>query len=325
MIKDLLIIGCGPAGLYAWKMAQNFNLTGDVVESKATYGGQVTNLYPSKEIFNLPAIKSITGKEAMDEMYNSLNHEYKAIECHFNTSVLDIKITFNKELENNTFEVLFSNNLKYVYKTILFTDGMGLLLPIKLIDKDFDNVLYKYTNNNIFKGKNVVIFGGGDSAIDCSNELAPISNSVKLVHRRDEFRGMKSGLSNAVKSNVDVMTPYVFDKIINEKNNKIEKIALKNVLDSSTINVDLDYAVVHYGFKNQNLNFKNLEVLKNDLGKMVVDNKMQTSIKGIFASGDCCDYEGKIKNLVSCVYESLVAIVNIDKIINNKNLLNKGW
>ncbi|ASP28653.1 thioredoxin reductase [Spiroplasma corruscae] len=325
MIKDLLIVGCGPGGLYAWKIAQKYELSGDIVEAKDSYGGQVSNLYPSKEIHNLPAILSITGKEAMDAMFESIDKTKNNIKSHFKTNVKNIKIVNNKELGIDLFEVTLSNDKTFFYKTILFTEGLGSYLPIKLFEKDYKNVFYKIDDINYYKDKNVLVFGGGDSAIDAANQLIGTAKSIKIIHRRNEFRGLKANLRDSINKGVEIITPYTYENIIEEDDNSIKKIILKNVEDDRKLEVELDFAIIFYGSSNQSFDFKNIKINKDDKNKIIVDSKMQSSIKNIFAAGDCCVHESKIKNLVATVYEALTAIINIDKVINAKDEVHRGW
>ncbi|AKU80204.1 NAD(P)/FAD-dependent oxidoreductase [Spiroplasma turonicum] len=324
MVKDLLIVGCGPTGLYAWKIANNFNLTGDIIDINNTYGGQVTLMYPDKDIYNLPAIKSIKGKDAVKEMYDSIDHTIESFNEHFNTFIKDI-IVLNDN-NQNMFKVTFSNDQTFTYKTILFTDGMGTYTPITLLEKNYKNIYYKIENLNDFKNINVVVFGGGDSAIDNANILSEVANSVKLIHRRDEFRTLQGDIKNTINKNIEILTPFIFDEVINENNNNITKFKVKNVNDEK-INkeIEVDKLVVYFGSKIKHLAYDGLELIKGNLDRIIVNQKMEASLQGIYAAGDCCDYDGKIRNLVSCVYEALTAIVNIDKKLKNKKLLNKGW
>ncbi|WP_146638162.1 NAD(P)/FAD-dependent oxidoreductase [Spiroplasma clarkii] len=96
MTKDLLIIGCGPAGLYAWKMAADLGLTGIIVEGQPSYGGQVSNNYPEKIIKNLPAIPEIKASDAMDNMYAAINQNAD-IAVKYNTTIKSIDIITPKE------------------------------------------------------------------------------------------------------------------------------------------------------------------------------------------------------------------------------------
>ncbi|AUM62407.1 NAD(P)/FAD-dependent oxidoreductase [Spiroplasma monobiae] len=326
MVKDILIIGCGAAGLYAWKMAADLKLNGDVVESRETYGGQVTTYYPEKYIYNFPAISKIQGQEAMDMMYESIKKETDDILVSYNTYVTGIKI-IKPENENdiNWFEVKFSNKKIQQYKRILFTDGMGIFKPIQLVDKLYENIFYSVTNIKAFKDQNVLIFGGGDSSLDWANELNGIAKSVSIIHRREEFRAKPASIEEAKNNNANFLTCYNFVEITQEDGELAKKLKIVGVESNEELELEFDSVIVQFGSTIEKEKFENLDLKINKLNRFEVDSKMETSVKGIFAAGDCCVYDTKIRNLVSSVYESMQAVVNIEKIIKDRKVVNNGW
>ncbi|QHX36406.1 NAD(P)/FAD-dependent oxidoreductase [Spiroplasma sp. BIUS-1] len=326
MVKDILIIGCGSAGMYAWKMAADLKLTGDVVEAKETYGGQVTTYYPEKFIYNFPAIPKIQAQEAMDKMFESINKEDENFNLIFNTYVTGIKIIKPEEEKDiNWFEVNFSNKQVGQYKRILFTDGMGVFKPIQLVDKLYDNIFYSVTNMQSFKDHNVLIFGGGDSSLDWANELTGIAKSVTIIHRREEFRAKPASIEQAKTNNVKFLTSYNFVEICDEENDCAKKLKIVGIDSKEELELEFDSAIVQFGSTIDKEKFENLDLKINKLNRFEVDYTMETSVKGIFAAGDCCVYETKIRNLVSGVYESMQAVVNIEKIIKDRKAVNNGW
>ncbi|QBQ07396.1 thioredoxin reductase [Spiroplasma gladiatoris] len=327
MIKDVLIIGAGAAGLYAWKIARNCNLTGTIVENEKQFGGQITRLYPTKPLNNLPGIKSKPSFEVIKDMYDLIEKNDEKFEEKFFTTVVKITpidSTGEDDIDQKWFRVDFSDGTTQDFKRILFTIGLGFYKYKKIVKEPYDNILYSVQNTDIFKDKNVVVFGGGDSAIDFTNIIVKIAKTTTLVHRREEFRGSVAGVESALKKGAKILTPYIFEKIIKSDNNIVEKISLKNAENNELVELDLDFAVVNYGMdwdvkKNSLINFET----KDNWISVGVD--MNTSIKGIFAAGDCCYYEGKIKNLVSSFYEAMKAILKIDKEINSRKVIGRGW
>ncbi|WP_339021198.1 NAD(P)/FAD-dependent oxidoreductase [Spiroplasma endosymbiont of Atherix ibis] len=326
MVKDILIIGCGSSGMYAWKMAADLRLTGDIVEAKDTYGGQVTTYYPEKYIYNFPAISKIQGQKAMDEMFKSIKKENNDIKLTYNTYVLEIKaIKPEDEKHINWFEVKFSNKEIKHYKRILFTDGMGIFKQIQLVDKLYDNIFYSITNMQSFKNQNVIIFGGGDSSLDWANELTNIVKSVTIVHRRNEFRAKPASIEEAKKNQVKFLTPYNFKEISEDDNDIAKKIKITEIDSNQEVELEFDSIIVQFGSTIEKEKFTNLDLKINKLNRFEVDQTMQTSVKGIYAAGDCCIYETKIRNLISGIYESMQAVVNIEKIIKDRKAVNNGW
>ncbi|WP_338985350.1 NAD(P)/FAD-dependent oxidoreductase [Spiroplasma endosymbiont of Diplazon laetatorius] len=326
MVKDILIIGCGAAGMYAWKMAADLKLTGDVVEARETYGGQVSTYYPEKFIYNFPAIPKIQGQEAMDKMFDLIKKDDENISLIYNTYVLEIKrIEPEDEKHINWFEVKFSNKEVVKYRRILFSDGIGLFKPIQLVDKLYDNIFYSVTNMKSFKDQDVLIFGGGDSSLDWANELNGIAKSVSIIHRREEFRAKPASIEQAKNNNVRFLTPYNFVEISQEDGDVAKKLKIVGIETNEEMELDFDSVIVQFGSTIEKEKFENLDLKINKLNRFEVDHTMETSVKGIYASGDCCFYETKIRNLVSSVYESMQAIVNIEKIIKDRKVVNNGW
>ena len=158
------------------------------------------------------------------------------------------------------------------------------------------NLHYFIKDLNQFAGKNVQIFGGGDSAVDWSLMLEPIAKKVTLVHRRDKFRAHEASVENLMNSSVEVMTPFVPIEFIGE--NHIEQVVLGKVKDNQEKFFDVDDVIVNYGFVSSlgPISEWGLEIVRNSI---VVNSKMETNIEGIYAAGDICTYEGKVKLIAS--------------------------
>ncbi len=328
MVKDILIIGCGPTGLYAWKMAVDLGLTGTIIEAKSTYGGQVMSMYPEKYIYNFPAIPKIIGKDAMHSMFDAVNKDISKIDLLFNKSVKQIRAIQPLEevqLYENWFEVEFDDKSKEVYKRILISDGIGTFKPIPLCEKEYENIFYNVNDLRLLKDKKIIVFGGGDSAVDWANELVEIASSITIIHRRDEFRAKPGNLEKAISSGVKILKSYEFVNITKEENNKALSIEVKRVDDQNSLHLDFDYIIVQFGQSIQKDIHKNLEIEINRVNKFLVNYNMETSVKGIYAAGDCCWYETKIRNLLSGFYEAMHSVFNIEKTVHQRKILNNGW
>lgn len=326
MIKDILIIGCGPAGLYAWKMGADLGLSGIVVEGLATYGGQVTNNYPEKIIYNLPAILQVKGLDMVENMYQAINKtaDFEAKFSTFITSIEPIAPAEDTDIYQNWFEVRFSDKTTYTFKRIVFADGVGVYAPIRLVEDDYANVAYTVTDINKYQDKNVVIFGGGDSAIDWANHLLNIAKTIKVVHRRDEFRAQPANVSLAANNGVELLTPYSFAKIVTETGDQIKQIELTHE-DESQLILDCDEIIVQFGQKINKNYFENLNLAMNKVNRIEVNASFESSFSGIYAVGDCCTYPTKIRNILSSVFEAMHAVIDIEKIVHKRKVLNVGW
>ena len=194
MIKtDALIIGAGPTGLFTAHQLKLIGLNCEIVDNLDKIGGQCIELYPDKPIYDIPAVPECTGEELTNNLINQLKPFN--IKFHMSERVDEVK--------NNSgyWEVKTSKGKKFSTPNVIIAGGVGSFEPRKFAPKEcekYENktIFYSVKDKTIFKGKTVSIFGGGDSALDWAIELSNNSN-VKLIHRRDEFRGAQSSVNKS--------------------------------------------------------------------------------------------------------------------------------
>ncbi|AXK50836.1 NAD(P)/FAD-dependent oxidoreductase [Spiroplasma alleghenense] len=318
MVKDLLIIGSGPTGLYAWKFANNLSLSGTIIEANYEVGGQANLAYPEKTIHNLPGISEIKAKDFVRNMLDDANNDNSKIELKTNTSVVEvIKVKTPDDFKFH-FLVKFSDHCQATYKSILVCEGLGQYQSIRLVDDDWENIHYVVKNKEDFNNKKVVIFGGGDSAIDWAKNLSPNAN-VTLIHRREEFRGP----IDSIKDDVEILTPFEFKEIRKTDGKKVKSIVVAN--NGLEKEVKFDECLVQFGAVIKPHPLKGLNLDRNDLNKIIVDLEMSTSVPGVFAAGDAVIYPTKKRNLIFGFQEAVTALSKIEMMINHKKIANKGW
>ena len=227
MIKtDALIIGAGPTGLFCAHQLGIIGLKCEIVDNLDKIGGQCIELYPDKPIYDIPAIPECTG----EELTNNLIEQIKPFNINFHLSdrVQEIK----KEKENWIVKTL--NGKEFLTPNIVIAGGVGSFEPRKFPTKSADKfdgktVLYSIKDKTIFKDKSVVIFGGGDSALDWAIELSK-SSKVTLIHRRDEFRGAQATIdkvhSLAKAGKINLFTKYQMANA--QGGQQLESIDIKN-------------------------------------------------------------------------------------------------
>lgn len=303
-VHDLVVIGGGPAGLFTAFYAGMRQMSVKIIESLPQLGGQLAALYPEKYIYDVAGFPKVSAQELVDNLINQMNHFEPEI-C-VGQSVENIE----KQMDD-TFKITTNDDIHFA-KTVIITAGNGAFTPRKLslngIEKyEGSNLHYFITDLNYFSGKSVVIFGGGDSAVDWSLMLEPIAEKVTIVHRRDKFRAHEHSVEQLRNSSVDMLTPYVPDKFIGK--NKVKQIILEEAKKNHRRLLDVDEVIVNYGFVSSLGPIKDwgLEIEKNSI---VVDAKMETNIKGIYAVGDINTYEGKVKLIATGFGEAPVAISN---------------
>lgn len=299
---DTIVIGAGPIGIYASFYLQQKGVKVLLVESTANVGGQLSNVYPEKAIYNIPGIKEIKAQGYINGLVEQMSD---TVEVVTNAKVTDVK------KEDNHF-VVSTTNGTFSATSILLATGNGELKPRPLgIENEemVSNIIYSITDMNMLKDQHVVIFGGGDSAIDWALNLEPIVKQVDVVHRRNEFRALDASVNQLRESSANIYTPHSIHEV-EIVDTKIIKLGLINKDTQEVCYVSPDYIICNFGFvyeKNQ-ISEWGVEL---DNNKVVVNRRHQTNIQGIFAIGDACIYENKNYNITTGLGEASVVANNI--------------
>ena len=303
-IYDVTIIGAGPVGLFTAFYGGLRQASVKIIESLPHIGGQLSALYPEKNIYDIAGFPKISAQQ----LVNNLKEQLKLFDPTF---CLEESVEQVEKLEDGTFK-LTTNKEVHLSKTIIITAGNGAFQPRKLNlseAKMFENrnLHYYVDNMNQFKDKRVVLFGGGDSAVDWALMLEPIAKEVILIHRRDQFRAHEHSVKRLTESRVNILTPFVPEKLIGD--DRIEQVVIKEVRGDQVKTIDVDEVICNYGFISKLGPIKDwgLEIEKNSI---VVNSKMETNIDGIYAAGDICTYPGKVKLIVTGFGEGPTAINN---------------
>ena len=311
MIKtDAIIIGAGPVGLFAVHQLGIKGLKAIVIDNLDKAGGQCIELYPDKPIYDIPALPECTG----EELTKNLLEQIKPFKTNFLFNERVNEVTQDKD----KWIVKTSNNNLLIAPNIIIAGGVGSFEPRKLSVKGIEkyegkSLFYSVKNIEIFKNKNISIFGGGDSALDWALELSKFSN-VTLIHRRNEFRGAPHTLSEIKKleneGKISIKTPCQLDSIEGDKeiksitikfeDGKIEKVSTDNILSFFGLIMKLG-PIAKWGL---NMNKKTIEVNSKNF---------ETNKKGIFAVGDICTYPGKLKLILSGFHEAALTSVECFK------------
>lgn len=303
-VFDVTIIGGGPVGLFTAFYAGLRNMTCNIIESLPQLGGQLSALYPEKFIYDVAGFPKITAQALIDRLTEQMEQFEQTI-------TLGQMVQEIERREDGTFK-LTTNKATHYSKTIIITAGNGSFQPRRLELEEatkFEdaNLHYLIKDMNQFAGKKVQLFGGGDSAVDWALMLEPIAEQVTLAHRRDRFRAHESTVEELKNSTVDVLTPYVPTKFIGD--DKIEQVVMQKVKGDTVKVVDVDDVIVNYGFVSSLGPIKDWE-FELDKNCIVVNSKMETNVPGIYAAGDICTYEGKVKLIASGFGEGPTAVSN---------------
>jgi len=305
MIKtDALIIGAGPTGLFTAHQLKLIGLDCEIVDNLDKIGGQCIELYPDKPIYDIPAVPECTGEELTNNLINQLKP--LDIKFHLSERVDEVK------KEGDMWIVKTNKGTSFTTPNVIIAGGVGSFEPRKFSvegQEKFENksILYSIKDKNIFKGKTVSIFGGGDSALDWAVELSNNCN-VNLIHRRDEFRGAQATVDKVhelVKSKkINLFTKFQLKKL--NGSDKIESIDIESE-DKVIKSLKTDYVLGFFGLIMQLGPIANWG-LNIDKKTVEVDTeKFETNQKGIYAVGDICNYPGKLKLILSGFHEGALA------------------
>lgn len=299
---DVIIIGAGPIGLFATFYASLRGLKTITLENSSTIGGQLINIYPEKPIYDLPGIKEIKAKDYIENLYNQYLPYIESNPIIYNVEVLEV-------LSSDNNHIIKTNKGIYETKTILVASGNGTSIPRKLELENASkckNILYRLDEVDKYSNKNIVVLGGGDSAIDIANMLVNVSN-VTVVHRRKEFRAHEESLEKFKKLNGKILTPMNVESIEYDMNCK--SLNLINIDTNERINIPTDYVFVSYGLLPSKNVFNN--ILDSDTLGILINQNCSTSKKGIYAVGNACSYLGKVRTITSGMGEVITAITAI--------------
>ena len=298
---DVVIIGAGPVGLFAIFELGLLNISCHVIDNLDKPGGQCAELYPEKPIYDIPSRVSISGQELTDDLLAQAK-PFKPV-YHLSQQVEKIE-----KLESNEWLVMTSLNQTIQAKCIVIAAGAGSFVPRKIPIKDIEqfeekNILYSVRNKSILDGKKLLIVGGGDSALDWTNELSKVSN-VTLMHRRKEFKASPDSVSKILELEKDKKINFLMGQIQNIEGSDNGKIKIATKDNEEVTNFEVDYLLPFFGLKMELGPIANWG-LNLDQNLIAVDTeKFETSVKSIFAIGDINTYPGKLKLILSGFHEA---------------------
>lgn len=304
---DAVIIGAGPVGLFQVFELGLLEIKAHVIDSLAAVGGQCVELYPDKPIYDIPAVPVCTGQELTDNLL-------KQIEPFEPTFHLGQEVTVVERRADGRFDVETSKGTKFITKTIFIAAGVGSFQPRTLkVDGieafEGSQVFYRVKDPSRFKDRNIVICGGGDSAIDWALALSGVAESVILLHRRDDFRAAPSSVAKIKEMCDNYEMQLVIGQVtgIESKDDKLSEIKVTGA-DGVTRRLPLDDLLVFFGLspKLGPIADWGLEIERKQL-KVMNTEKFETNVPGIFAVGDINTYPGKKKLILSGFHEAALA------------------
>ena len=313
---DILIVGAGPVGLFTVFEAGLLGLNCTLIDNLDKPGGQCAELYPEKPIYDIPGVPFQTAQEHVDALLKQIEP------FDYDLNLSQRVQTISKD---DDFWILETNEgNKFKTKNVFIAAGAGSFEPRRppnIENPDLflnKGVTYAVRNMDQYKGKEVFIFGGGDSALDWTVELSKIASHVSLVHRRDQFRGAfktEQEMRDLVKSGkVSLFTPHLINEIVGDK--KVTGVKLKNFETLEISEHNADELLFLFGLNKKLGPILDWEIDLKDKKISVNTTTFETSKKGIFAVGDINHYEGKLDLILCGFHETTLAVQEAFKRIN---------
>ncbi|GAA2880835.1 NAD(P)/FAD-dependent oxidoreductase [Streptosporangium fragile] len=305
---DLVIIGAGPSGLYGAYYAGFRGMSVAVIDSLPEPGGQISALYPEKEIFDVAGFPAVKGQRLIDELVAQAAQADPLF--LLGESALDL---WHGE---DSVEVVTDAGTRVRAKALLLTGGIGTFTPRELPVGDGylgRGLRYFVRRLDEVAGHDVVVVGGGDSAVDWALALEPLARSVTLVHRRPAFRAHERSVATLRASSVRVLTPYEVAEISGEPH--VGEVVVERVKEGDRVALPAQTVVAALGFiadlgpiRQWGLELRKRHVL--------VDRSMRTSLPRVFAAGDISDYDGKVRLISVGFGEAAAAVNNLAPLVN---------
>lgn len=311
-VFDITIIGGGPTGLFASFYGGMRKMKVKILDSLPQLGGQLTELYPDKFIYDVGGFPKVLAKDLVDNLVQQAKYGDPEI-C------LEETVTA-AERHGDHFVIQTDKGLHYT-KAILLTAGVGAFQPRKLAVEGCEafegkSLHYGVKDLTVFSDKKVVVLGGGDSAVDWSMMLENVASHVTLSHRREKMTAHEANIDVLMASKIEVKKPFGVKELAGE-NGQVRELVLIDK-EGNEERLEVDHVICNYG------NITSLGAIKEwglemDKNSVIVNSKMETSIPGIYAAGDIATYEGKVKLIAVGFGEAPTAINNAKSYLDPKS------
>ncbi|WP_163092696.1 NAD(P)/FAD-dependent oxidoreductase [Bacillus cereus] len=306
---DVTVIGGGPAGLYSAFYSGLREMRTKIIEFQPHLGGKI-HVYPEKMIWDVGGLLPVTGDKLIEQLVQQgLTFKPEV--------VLDTKVESIIRNQDGTFTLKTSTGEEHFSKTVIVATGSGILKPQKLSIEgaerfEVSNLNYTVKSLKRFKGKTVIISGGGNSAVDWANELEPIAKKVYVTYRKEELSGHEAQVKQLMNSSAECFFNTSITKLIAGDNHEaIEYVELTNHETGEVSHLPIDEVIINHGYE------RDITLLENsELDVAIIDNyyiagnaNSESSVDGLYAAGDILKHEGKL-NLIAGAFQDAGNAVN---------------
>ncbi len=308
-IYDVTIIGGGPAGLYSAFYSGLREMKVKLIEFQPQLGGKL-HVYPEKMIWDIGGQTPIQGEKLIEQLVEQ--------GLTFNPEVvLNEKINSIRKDKRGLFELAGSSGHMHLSKTVIVAVGGGILNPQKLEIEgaerfEVSNLNYTVKSLERFKGKKVMISGGGNSAIDWANELEPIAEKVMVTYRKGELSGHEAQVSQLLNSKVECFLNTEITKLIaSDERDMVESVELTHQVTGATRLELVDEIVVNHGYERDTslLEESDLPIERTEGYYISGNANSESTVPGLFAAGDILHHPGKL-NLIAGTFQDAANAVN---------------
>ena len=305
---DLLVVGAGPCGLYAAYYAGFRGLSIAVVDALPEAGGQITALYPEKQIYDIAGFPAVRGKDLVENLVRQASP--------FTPRYLLGEQAVGYELVDDRAVITCSSGTTISAGAVVVTGGIGTFTPRPLpggADLEGGGLAYIVPTYLPYADLDVVVVGGGDSAVDWALGLEGVARSVTLVHRRDEFRAHAHSVKLLKDSSIRLVTPAQVASIAGDS--RVTSVTVKDVKTKELTELPAQAVVAALGFS---ADITPLESWGLDVHErhIVVDTRMATNLPRVFAAGDITEYPGKARLISVGFGEAATAVCNAATVLD---------
>ncbi|QFF97812.1 NAD(P)/FAD-dependent oxidoreductase [Psychrobacillus glaciei] len=307
-IFDVTIIGGGPAGLYSAFYSGLREMKAKIIEYQQQLGGKI-HVYPEKMIWDVGGQTPISGEKLIGQLVQQgLTFDPEV--------VLNEKVESIDKDENGIFVLHTTSGEMHYSKTIIIAVGSGILNPTKLEIEgaerfEVGNLNYTVKSLHRFKGKTVIISGGGNAAIDWANELEPIAKKVYVTYRKDALNGHEAQVTQLLESSITCYFNTTISKLIaSENHDVIQQVVLTNHETGEISLLDIDEVVINHGYEQDADLLKKSEIdIQIAENFYVAGNSLsESSVEGVYAAGDILQHPGKLYLIAGTFHDAANAV-----------------
>ncbi|MBX9861293.1 MAG: NAD(P)/FAD-dependent oxidoreductase [Hyphomicrobium sp.] len=316
---DAVIIGAGPVGLFAVFELGLVDIKTCVIDILGKPGGQCSELYPEKPIYDIPALPTVTGQELTERLMEQI----KPFGAEF---VFGERVDELQRREDGSFFLKTDAGREIVAKVVVIAAGGGSFTPKRpplegIEGYEGSSVFYAVRRIEDLRGRDVLIVGGGDSALDWTLSLAPVAKSLTLLHRRDEFRGAPHSVDKMRSLVAEGKVRLVIGQVtkLHGDGKTLSGVTAKTAAGEEQLTVDAMLPFFGLTMKLGPVSSWGLNLNENLI--LVDTEKFETSEKGIFAIGDINTYPGKLKLILSGFHEAALMAQQAHKYVHPEKKL----